>query len=74
MIPLWTTVTPEPSHASIGCAFDSVTPPWVAQRVWARPVVAGWAAEPTASRSSWTLPTLRVMSTSPLIRQMPAES
>ena len=41
MMPLWTTVTPEPSQASIGCAFASITPPCVAQRVWASPVVAG---------------------------------
>ena len=74
MMPLCTTVTPEPSQASIGCALASITPPCVAQRVWARPLVAGWALAPTAARSTATLPTRRVMSTLPLIRQMPAES
>ena len=74
MIPLWTTVTPEPSHASIGCALASMTPPWVAQRVWASPIVAGWESGPTASRSTDTLPTRRTMSTWPFIRQIPAES
>ena len=74
MMPLCTTVTPEPSQASIGCAFDSVTPPCVAQRVCASPSVAGWLPLPTASRSICTRPTRRVTSMLPLTRAMPAES
>ena len=30
-----------------GCAFSSVTRPWVAQRVWASPMVAGGASVAT---------------------------
>ena len=37
-------------------------------------VVAGWGLAPTAARSTATLPTRRVMSMLPLIRQIPAES
>ena len=33
--------------SSWGWAFSSVTRPWVAQRVWATPVVAGGAATAT---------------------------
>ena len=74
MMPLCTTVTPEPSQASIGCALASITPPCVAHRVWASPLVAGCALGTDRARSTATLPTRRVMSTLPLIRQMPAES
>ena len=74
MMPLCTAVTPEPSQASIGWAFVSVTPPWVAQRVCASPSVAGWLPLPTASRSASTRPTRRVMSMLPLTSAIPAES
>ncbi|CAM5571450.1 hypothetical protein SBADM41S_00121 [Streptomyces badius] len=38
MIPLWTTATLF-SASRCGCAFSSLGAPWVAQRVWAIPVV-----------------------------------
>ena len=41
---MWTLSAQSPC----GCAFSSVTRPWVAQRVWARPIVAGGAATATA--------------------------
>ena len=68
-----------------GCAFSSVTRPWVAQRVCAIPVVAGAVATatppPLASRCSIAarrlarLPTARTLSTRPSsIVDTPAES
>ena len=40
---MWTRL----SVSKCGCAFSSVTRPWVAQRVWPMPVVAGGAATAT---------------------------
>ncbi len=69
-----------------GWAFSSVTRPWVAQRVWATPVVAGEAAtatpppfslslSSTAARRLARLPTARTLSTRPSsITETPAES
>ena len=73
-----------------GCAFSSVTRPWVAQRVWPSPIVAGGAAtatapsvwvtgrsasRPTAARRLARLPTARTVSISPSASsEMPAES
>ncbi len=67
-----------------GWAFSSVTRPWVAQRVWATPVVAGGAATatpPLPSRSSIAarrlarLPTARTLSICPSsMTEIPAES
>ena len=66
-----------------GWAFSSVTLPWVAQRVWATPVVAGGAATATppppsssiAARRLARLPTARTLSTWPSsITETPAES
>ena len=67
-----------------GWAFSSVTRPWVAQRVWATPVVAGAAATATpppfacssiAARRLARLPTARTLSTRPSsITETPAES
>ena len=68
-----------------GWAFSSVTRPWVAQRVWATPVVAGGAATATppprascsssAARRLPRLPTARTLSTRPSsITETPAES
>ena len=67
-----------------GWAFSSVTRPWVAQRVWATPVVAGGAATATppaavarsiAARRLARLPTARTLSTRPSsITETPAES
>ena len=37
------------SQSPWGWAFSSVTRPWVAQRVWATPIVAGGAATATAA-------------------------
>ena len=38
------------AQSPCGWAFSSVTRPWVAQRVWATPIVAGGAATATAHR------------------------
>ena len=68
-----------------GWAFSSVTRPWVAQRVWATPVVAGGRGDgDAAARSSCSsiaarrlarLPTARTLSTRPSsITETPAES
>ena len=68
-----------------GWAFSSVTRPWVAQRVWATPVVAGGAAtatpppssacSATAARRLSRLPTARTLSIRPSsITETPAES
>ena len=68
-----------------GWAFSSVTRPWVAQRVWATPVVAGGAAtatppplsacSSTAARRLARLPTARTLSIRPSsITETPAES
>ena len=68
-----------------GWAFSSVTRPWVAQRVWATPVVAGGAATATpppfsssasiAARRFARLPTARTLSIRPSsITETPAES
>ena len=39
MMPLWMTVM-SPVQSTWGCAFRSFGRPWVAQRVWARPIAA----------------------------------
>ena len=68
-----------------GWAFSSVTRPWVAQRVWATPVVAAGAAtatpppfsacSATAARRLSRLPTARTLSIWPSsITEIPAES
>jgi hypothetical protein len=66
-----------------GCAFSSVTRPWVAQRVWPIPVVGSRsttatpppARSATASRRKERLPTARTDSIwSPESRETPAES
>ena len=50
MMPLWTTATLL-SADMCGCAFTSDGAPWVAQRVWAMPVVPLKRAGTLASRS-----------------------
>ena len=44
------------AQSPCGWAFSSVTRPWVAQRVWPRPIVAGGAA--TATRPGPAVPAL----------------
>ena len=77
----------ESEQSPCGWAFSSVTRPWVAQRVWARPIVAGGAASatapspapfepmPTASRRFARFPTALTVSISPSVSsEIPAES
>ena len=49
----------DPSQPVSGCAFASVTAPWVAQRVWPRPVVERDPFGPAATFRFWRLPTAR---------------
>src|SRR3954452_14465936 len=83
------TMCTSPVQSPCGCAFSSVTRPWVAQRVWPRPIVAGGvatatppsaetgrsASRPIASRRFARFPTARTVSTCPSVSsEMPAES
>ncbi len=76
MMPLWTTAT-RPALSRCGWALASVGAPWVAQRVWPMPVVAGGqrAARPAPS-PGW--PACRPSSRRPArrrrARRRPAES
>ena len=83
-MPLTTTWT-EPVVSKCGWALHSLTRPWVAQRVWPMPVVAGRVATATPPPSSsrvatawrrWSrLPTERTDSMpSDAIIEIPAES
>ena len=80
---MWTRL----SSSKCGCALSSLTRPWVAQRVWPMPVVAGGAAtatpppksastaSSTAARRALRLPTARTDSRWPSDWiEMPAES
>ena len=76
MMPLWMTASLS-SSARCGCAFVSVGPPWVAQRVWPIPVVpsaSGFATR--SSRSTLSLPARLRMPSSPRpsMTATPAES
>jgi hypothetical protein len=73
MIPLRTTEKRSSQPVS-GCAFRSEGRPWVAQRVCPTPVVADESSSAETARSSASLPTARISSTSPSISDSPAES
>ncbi len=75
MMPLWTTAT-LPSASRCGWAFTSDGAPWVAQRVWAMPVVPLKRAGTLASRSR-TRPLALTVFRVPVfgeVTAMPAES
>src|SRR5690606_16521129 len=72
MMPLCTRATP---WLMCGCALASVTPPWVAQRVWPMPRLACAPSATAAASISATRPVRRTRRTSPsATRAMPAES
>ena len=61
MMPLWITAMRPPE--TCGWALASVTPPWVAQRVWAMPVVPVSVWRASFASSCATLPTARTGTT-----------
>jgi len=78
MMPLWTTAMR--LCASVwGCALVSFGSPWVAQRVWPRPMVdlgvVAFCLAASLSRRSWTRPAVLVTWSLPLLMTArPAES
>src|SRR6476620_10962792 len=76
MMPLWIRASRSSSPPRWGWALASVGPPWVAQRVWPMPVVAGGSCSSAmASRRFASLPA-RFSETTPsaVTRATPAES
>src|SRR6476661_1802305 len=74
-MPLRTIASFRSSHAVSGCAYSSVTPPCVAQRVCPRPVVDCETFDSAASFRNWRFPTARTYSRPPSSRSaIPAES
>jgi hypothetical protein len=71
-MPLWTTAIS--FMETCGCALGSVTPPWVAQRVCAMPMMPLRFSERAAFSISTTRPTRRTRRMPPSSTAMPAES
>ncbi|CFE89724.1 Uncharacterised protein [Mycobacterium tuberculosis] len=77
MMPLWTTAI-LPAASRCGCALRSVGRPWVAQRVWPRPVVPDSAVDGISATASSRLASRparrRTVSVPPSTSAMPDES
>ncbi|CNN26714.1 Uncharacterised protein [Mycobacterium tuberculosis] len=76
-MPLWTTAI-LPAASRCGCALRSVGRPWVAQRVWPRPVVPDSAVDGISATASSRLASRparrRTVSVPPSTSAMPDES